>query len=326
VQSLDIKVLDHLCSWLRQGKTVWLCTIVRTWGSAPRRKGSLLASCAGGVVGSLSGGCVEDDLIERLHSGAFDDTIPHYIVYGESETDAARFNLPCGGTLGVLVEPVVAEHLEHFQAILESLQTRSCITRHCSWPDGNYALDSGSSRVDLSLQLDDHAPVSLVHTYGPQTHLFIIGCNEVSTHLAEFALAVGYRVTVCDPRQTHDENWTVPGVLLVREMPDDAILQLANDADSAIVAVTHDPRMDDMGLMVAFETKAFYIGAMGSCASSQKRRERLKQLNVSETEMHRLHAPIGVDIGSKIPAEIAISILAEIIAARSGKDTAKWHV
>jgi xanthine dehydrogenase accessory factor len=108
-------------------------------------------------------------------------------------------------------------------------------------------------------------------------------------------------------------------------MPDDAILKHANDIDSAIVAVTHDPRMDDMGLMVAFDTKAFYIGAMGSRASSQKRRERLQQLDVSATELHRLHAPIGVDIGSKIPAEIAISILAEIVAARSGKDTSQWH-
>lgn len=325
MQSLDVKVLDHLCSWLQQGKTVWLCTIVRTWGSAPRPKGSLLASCEGKFVGSLSGGCVEDDLIERLDSGAFDDAIPHYIVYGESETDAARFNLPCGGTLGVLVEPVVAEQLEHFQAILESLHERSCITRHCSWPDGSYSLDAGDARLELSLQLDELAPVSLVHTYGPQTHLFIIGCNEVSTHLAEFALAVGYRVTVCDPRQNQDENWAVSGAQLVSEMPDDAILKRANDADSAIVAVTHDPRMDDMGLMVAFETRAFYIGAMGSSVSSQKRRERLRQLDVSETELHRLHAPIGVDIGSKIPAEIAISILAEIVAVRSGKDTSKWH-
>ena len=326
MQSLDVKVLDQLCNWVQQGKTVWLCTIVRTWGSAPRRKGSLLASCQGEFVGSLSGGCVEDDLIERLHSGVFDDTIPHYIVYGESEADAARFNLPCGGTLGVLVEPVVADHLEHFQAILEALQARSCITRHCSWPDGSYALDTGSSRFDITLQLDDFAPVSFVHTYGPQVHLFIIGCNEVSMHLAEFSLAVGYRVTVCDPRQNHDESWAVAGVQLVREMPDDAILTLANDADSAIVALTHDPRMDDMGLMVAFETRAFYIGAMGSRASSQKRRERLQQLDVSESELHRLHAPIGVDIGSKIPAEIAISILAEIVAARSGKDTSAWHL
>jgi xanthine dehydrogenase accessory factor len=268
---------------------------------------------------------VEDDLIERLHSGEFDETIPHYIVYGESETDAERFNLPCGGTLGVLVEPVSTGHLQHFQAILEALHARSCITRHCLWPDGNYSLDTGSSRFDISLQLSNSAPVSFVHTYGPQTHLFIIGCNEVSAHLAEFALAVGYRVTVCDPRQNHRENWAVPGAALVHEMPDDAILKHANDIDSAIVAVTHDPRMDDMGLMVAFDTKAFYIGAMGSRASSQKRRERLQQLDVSATELHRLHAPIGVDIGSKIPAEIAISILAEIVAARSGKDTSQWH-
>jgi len=328
MESLDIKVLAQLCEWLQQpqqNKSVWLCTVVKTWGSAPRRPGSVLASCNTDFVGSLSGGCVEDDLIQRLASGEFDESTPHYLVYGQSEAEAQRFNLPCGGTLGLLLEPLQPGQGAHFQAILNSLRSRQFITRHCRWPDGQRNLSAQGKRFDIALTLQDSKPTSLVQTYGPETHLFIIGSNEVSRHLAEFALALGYRVTVCDPRQDQLEKCVALGVDKTDQMPDDAILSQAGDANSAIVAVTHDPRIDDMGLMVAFSTEAFYIGAMGSRVSSKNRRDRLAQLGVPQQQLQKLHATIGIDRGSKTPAEIAVSILAEVVAARSGKETTLWH-
>lgn len=317
MQSLDTKVLAQLCQWLEAGQSVWLCTVIHTWGSAPRRPGSLLASCDGEFVGSLSGGCVEDDLIARLAAGEFSQNSPHYLIYGANETDAERFKLPCGGTLGILIEPLQSQQLTQFKRIVAALQQRKTVTRRCTWPQGPDELIEGSKRMPLKLELQEQQPQQLVHSYGPAAHLFIIGINEVSNHLAQFALAADYRVTVCDPRPELTQKWQVPDAQLVTAMPDDAILTHAADENSAIVAVTHDPRIDDMGLMVAFSTEAFYIGAMGSIASSTKRRERLRQLDVSAKQLQRLHAPVGLEIGSKTPAEIAVSILAELIAARS---------
>ena len=231
MQSLDVTVLEYLCNGLQQSKLMWLCTVVRTWGSAPRRIGSLLASCEGQFVGSLSGGCVEDDLIERLQSGEFCASEPHHICYGASKTDLERFNLPCGGTLELLIEPLVATHLKHFQAILAALHARKRITRSCQWPQGYYALgDRAVAGSGVSLKLHDGVPAFFTHRYGPEAHLFVIGCNAVSAHLAEFALAAGYRVTVCDPRPKHYADWAVADVqLLHTAMPDDAILRHAND-------------------------------------------------------------------------------------------------
>jgi len=161
----------------------------------------------------------------------------------------------------------------------------------------------------------------LSQVYGPQTHLFIIGITEISRALAQFALAAAYRVTVCDPRAELADSWDIEHCLLLTAMPDDALSGqgegITVDADTAIVAVTHDPRIDDMGLLEAFNTSAFYIGAMGSRRSSASRRQRLLDLDISEQQLLRLHAPIGLSIGSKTPVEIAIAIMAELISERA---------
>lgn len=318
MQSLDIKVLRQTCGWLADGedRSVWLCTVIHTWGSAPRIPGSLLAHSNGQTVGSLSGGCVEDELLESLHAGEFDNTNAHYLVYGGDDVENARLQLPCGGKLGILLEPLKQKELEVFQQIVSALERGENIRRDCEWPQAEHKLTTNAGLPDISLSLRQNQPQHLTQTYGPVTHLLVIGINEVSRHLARFALAVGYRVTVCDPREEQHAAWEIDNVALLTSMPDDAILSHAADANSAIVAVTHDPRIDDMGLMVAFNTEAFFIGAMGSRATSQQRRERLSTLGVSQDQLRRLHAPIGLDIGSKTPAEIAVSILAQLIACR----------
>ena len=326
MQNLDLSVIKQLLSWLQQGETAWLCTVIRTWGSAPRLPGSLLVcNSKGQTVGSLSGGCVEDDLIERLCNGQLAADGVDYTIYGETEQDIERFKLPCGGTLGVLIEPLGPQQIANYQAIESALLQRKTICRQQQWHAEQGTIEKTEilptdKAPGVALEFNDQGnPKRLTQVYGPTTHVFIIGVSEVSRALAQFALAADFRVTVCDPRPEFISQWTIDNTQLVKAMPDDAIRQYANDAATAIVALTHDPRIDDMGLMDAFGTDAFYIGAMGSKKTSAKRRERLQELGVSEQHLQRLHAPIGLDIRSKTPAEIAIAIIAELIAVRAAK-------
>ena len=157
----------------------------------------------------------------------------------------------------------------------------------------------------------------LEQSYGPRRQLFIIGAGMVSKYLAELAQQLDYEVTVCDPREDLLRDFCIPGVRLVNDMPDDAVRDRANDPASAIVALTHDPRIDDMGLMEALKTEAFYVGAMGSRRTSAARRKRLLALDLTDTDIERLRAPIGLPIGSKTPPEIAVAVMAEIIAVQA---------
>lgn len=317
MENADYQVLSQLSQWISAGETCWLCTVVKTWGSSPRPVGSLLCCNSTGLLaGSLSGGCVEDDLLDKLRQGSLATDKPVLLVYGATDEDQVRFNLPCGGQLHIVIEPFNnQQHLADIQHIVQRLETRECTGR---------TLDIGSGVMTIEdqprfkqLQLDSNAN-TLVHTYGPRYQLFLIGAGQVSMYVASFARQLDYQVLVCDPRQEIIDQWQVEGVQLICEMPDDAVRQYADDPFSAIIALTHDPRIDDMGLMEALKTQAFFVGAMGSTRTSAKRRERLLQLNLSSSEIDRLHAPVGLDIGSKTPAEIAISIIAQLTALRSG--------
>jgi xanthine dehydrogenase accessory factor len=277
----------------------------------------------GDMVGSLSGGCIEEHLIQSLKQGAIANDNDCYQIYGETQSDIERFKLPCGGSLGVLIEPLTATRAttKIFHQIEQALQRRQSIQRYRDWPSDSQHVNIIHQPPSITLT-QDHSdqPRSLDQIYGPSIHLMIIGVCEVSRYLAEFALATGYRVSVCDPRPEMKEQWTTDNVTLYTAMPDDIIRQYANDNHCAIVAVSHDPRIDDMGLMDAFYTNAFYIGAMGSKKTSANRRQRLESLGVSKQQLKQLHAPVGLDIHSKTPAEIAISIIAEIIHLRNSAD------
>ena len=318
MQAVDQQVLEQVCQWLEADESCWLATVVETWGSSPRPVGSLLTcNRAGQVRGSLSGGCVEDDLLEKLTSGELARERAQFFQYGITPEETERLGLPCGGHLNIVVEPLPANDAfrGHFGHLRERVVSRRSVRRTVNLRNGATAIKV----VDAHAPLDyDNEAEVLTHTYGPQRQLFIIGSGMVSSYVAEMAQALDYQVTVCDPRAHLLDEFSVPGVTKINDMPDDAIEKHAHDPLTAIVALTHDPRIDDMGMMVALKTDAFYIGAMGSTRTSASRRARLKALELTDQEIARLHAPIGLPIGSKTPPEIAVAILAEITAVRYG--------
>ncbi|GAB1266658.1 XdhC family protein [Aurantivibrio infirmus] len=318
--NLDSEVFSTLIGWLEEGKAAWLCTVTSTWGSAPRDVGSLMACNAeGGQCGSLSGGCIEEDLLEKISRGEIASDKSVHMLYGESKEEAERLKLPCGGTLGVLIEPQSAteENLSWLKKILQHLEARECVVRNIDFQKNKRELIPGSHGERFIFERDENTPLNLHQILGPQFHLFLVGVSEVTRALARFALLMDYRVSVCDPRPEQIKAWNIENVELIQSMPDDAVEKHANDNRTAILALTHDPRIDDMGLLEAFNSKAFYIGAMGSMATSKKRRDRLQLLDISKADLDRLHAPIGLSIGSKTPSEIAIAILAELTQVRA---------
>ncbi|MFZ4760817.1 MAG: XdhC family protein [Burkholderiaceae bacterium] len=311
MDSLDLQVLRQARDWLRAGRRTWLVTVAETWGSAPRPAGALLCLRDDGlVVGSVSGGCVEDDLIDRVRHGERVDR-PSTIVYGVTKDEAARFGLPCGGTLRLVQEPL--RDAGWIDALLERTGRHELVARVLDLRDGSVTLEPGS-RGDAFSLADD----TLRQVFGPRWRMLVIGAGQLSRVLAEMALALDFEVIVCDPREEYHLTWDVPNTTFTKEMPDDAVLRLELDAHAAVVAVTHDPKLDDMVLLEALKSPAFYVGALGSRANTAKRKERLKLFDLGDAEIDRLHGPIGLDIGSRTPAEIAVSILAEIVAVKNG--------
>ena len=318
MQAVDTQVLGQAATWLRSGAPCWLATVVATYGSSPRPVGSLFTCNAKGqFAGSLSGGCVEDDLLAKLTRGELARAAPQFFRYGETAEEAEQLGLPCGGHLDIVVEPLTPADAGHMARIATRIEQRACVERTLRLGSGERTIRDVAHHSALRY---DHAGGVLAQTYGPQYHLFVIGTNMVSAYVAEMALALGYDVSVCDPRAERLADFAVAGVRKIRDMPDDAVRAHAADAYSAIVALNHDPRIDDMGLMEALTTDAFYVGAMGSERTSAKRRERLRELELGPAQLARLRAPIGLPIGSKTPPEIAVAIVAEITAVRHAQD------
>ena len=313
----DLEVLETLIEWIQDKKKVWLATVTKTWGSSPRPIGSTFCCNEDGeTMGSLSGGCVEDDLIEKIIARQIADGQPAVIMYGKSKEESDRFGLPCGGQLEVVIEPQFNErNLTAFSHIREQLETRQCVLKKTDLNSGKVETEVKNKFSELELIKENQAVLN--HTLGPRFQLFLIGAGQVSQYLAQIAKMLDYHVLVCDPRENMIEQWKIEGVQLICGMPDDAIKNHVKDEMSAVVALTHDPRIDDMGLMQALKTSAFFVGAMGSKKTSEKRKERLLQLDLSEDEIAKLHAPVGLPIGSKTPSEIAISILAQLSSVRN---------
>lgn len=329
IENADQQVLSQLTRWIKAGKKSWLATVVKTWGSSPRPVGSLLCCNEDGhVAGSLSGGCIEEDLLEKITNGKLATTKPEVMLYGKTTEESERFGLPCGGQLHIVVEPQMDKsNLARFETITQRLAQRECVERKVDVATGEITVEERDrfKHLQFTGEFENSTTPNekfLVQTYGPRYQLFLIGAGQVSQYLAQMAQMLDYHVVVCDPRQEMIDQWTIEGTQLVNDMPDDAVRQHADDYFSAIIALTHDPRIDDMGLMEALTTDAFFIGAMGSIRTSAKRRERLIQLDLSEEQINKLHAPVGLPLGSKTPAEIAIAILAQLTALRSEKSHA----
>ena len=311
MDSLDLQVLVQARDWREQGHAVWLVTVIETWGSAPRPPGALLCLRDDGqVAGSVSGGCVEDDLIDRLRHGERVAT-PSLIAYGVTKEEAARFGLPCGGNLRLVQEPL--QSVAWIDDILARTARHELVARRMRLATGAVTVEP-ASRGDV-FAFDGQQLVAL---FGPRWRLLIIGAGQLSRAVAQMALALDFEVICCDPRDEYNLTWDVPGTTFSRAMPDDLVLELQLDPHSAVVAVTHDPKLDDLVLLEALKSPAFYIGALGSRGNTAVRRERLALFDLSPAEIDRLHGPIGLDIGSKTPAEIAVSIVAEIVAVKNG--------
>ena len=313
MNSLDIDVIRTALDWQSRGQRVVMGTVVRTWGSAPRPPGSLMVIRDDGqVAGSVSGGCIEDDLIGRVARGELALRKPETTSYGETAEESRRFGLPCGGTVELVLEPV-AEHTR-LPALLQATLARRSTERRLDLRTGAVTLHEG--RRDGLPELGDE---TLVTHFGPRHRLIVIGAGDLSRFLCQMALGLNFEVIVCDPREEQHAGWVLDGVTLSREMPDDLILRLKPDARTAVVALTHDPKLDDLALIDALQSEAFYVGAIGSRRHTGLRRERLREhFGLAEAELDALHGPAGLFIGSKTPAEIALSIMAEVVAVKNG--------
>jgi len=312
MDSVDLEVLKRSAEWLAEGRRVLLVTVVKTWGSSPRPPGAMLAvRDDGNVVGSVSGGCIEDDLVGRVRHYGMTSTRCEAVTYGVSADEARRFGLPCGGTIQLVLEPLTNQ--SGIGELLTAIEGGKLVTRRLDLASGETTLSPAQPPFDVEF---DGKVLATVH--GPRYRMLVIGASQLSKYLAEIAVGLDYQVTICDPRVEYTETWDVPGVTLVRTMPDDTVQAMHLDERCAVIALTHDPKLDDLALMEALKSPAFYVGALGSRANNSKRRERLLDFDLSADDIARLHGPIGLYIGSRTPPEIAISILAEVTAVKNG--------
>lgn len=312
MNSTDLSVLRSAVTWLKAGHFVAIATVVQTWGSAPRPIGSWLAIREDGqVAGSVSGGCVEDDLIRRVQTEILTRSTPEMVVYGVSQQEAARFGLPCGGTLRLLVEP--KPELAILEKLLAQISSHQITRRTVKLNTGQSTLGTGS-RHDQFVCNDQEMQT----TYGPRWRMVIIGAGQLSLYTADFALASDFEVIVIDPREEYAEGLNREDLIFIKGMPDDVLLEIGVDQHTAVVALTHDPKLDDMALMEALKSPAFYVGALGSRKNTQKRKERLLEFDLNQEQVDRLNGPVGLHIGALTPPEIAVSILAEVIAIKYG--------
>ena len=326
MENLDVMVLRTLQAWRLSGKRALMATVVRTWGSSPRPVGSIMALCEdGAVVGSVSGGCIEDDLIDQ-YTRAYAQgrraeqtpaqVIPHGppqgIKYGITADEAHRFGLPCGGTLELLLE--FDPDAQSLSDLLMALGRGELIQRRVRLSDGSVNLSACD--VPQALVFDE---TQLVNTFGPEYRMLLIGAGQLSEYLATMALFNGFAVTVCDPREEYRGAWSVAQAQVVSEMPDDVVQAFAPDHRTCVIALTHDPKLDDLALLEALDTEAFYVGAIGSRRNHATRHQRMQEhFDKTEADLQRLRGPIGIYIGSKTPAEIAVSIMAEVLAVKNG--------
>lgn len=318
MDSVDLQVLRSAREWVKAGRGAVMATVVRTWGSAPRPIGALTAIRDDGmVVGSVSGGCIEDDLIALVRSGELVKDKPVTTKYGITAEEAKRFGLPCGGTLELVVEPLMGK--SGLDELLARVERHELAMRTLDMESGRVTIDSAKWPDQLAFD-----GKTLVTVHGPRWRLLIIGAGQLSKYLAQMAQALDYQVAVCDPREEYANTWDVAGAELKRGMPDDVVTEMNLDGHSAVVTLTHDPKLDDMALLEALKSPAFYVGAIGSRKNNDARRKRLAEFDLSQQEIGRLHGPVGLKIGSKTPPEIAIAILAEMTALRNGVTVAEF--
>jgi len=312
MNSTDQTILSCLLASLNQGEKPWLVTVVATIGSSPRPVGSLVAFRGdGSQVGSVSGGCVEEDLIARLLAGEFSGPQVYLTEYGVSAEDNEKWGLPCGGRLELAIQQLDDKDLQWITEANAAVSARRPIIR-------TVALASGETQISpveqfTPLEKDEH---TLIHCFGPRHRLLLVGAGQLAAHLSTLALAMDYEVLLADSREWALDQWQGPDVEKILGLPDDVVREHAADEHCAVITLSHDPRVDDMALMEALDSACWYVGALGSVRTTEKRLQRLAQLGLSDDALARLHAPVGIAIGSKTAMEIAVSIMAELTQLR----------
>ena len=305
--------------WHRVGKGAALATVVETWGSAPRRVGAQLAvSGVGEIAGSVSGGCVEGAVVAEALD-AIEAGTSVMLEYGVSDGDAFAVGLACGGTIRVLVEPVndsggSAMPVEVLEALVSARAAREAVAYVTSIQGGAGRLEreghSERFRMDRSgLEADGR---SFVVIHNPPLRMLVIGAVHIAQALVPMARIAGYDPVLIDPRESFASEVRFPGETLIHDWPDEGVRGFGLDARTALVLLTHDPKLDDPALEAALRSEVFYIGALGSKRTHAARVERLAALGFSDAEIARVHGPVGLDIGAAGPSEIAVSILAQV--------------
>ncbi|MFC0266451.1 XdhC family protein [Kushneria aurantia] len=324
MRHLDLQVVQQARQWAASESVMWLCTVLGTWGSSPRAPGSMLVALSDGrYIGSLSGGCVEEAFIESLRDGAFER--PATIIrYGESQEQSQRLQLPCGGILEVLIErlEVNDELCVHLEVLEATLLGQKRLIRRVDPHSGRYRVILDEAPGGPAVSRDDEQRLNI--RIGPALRLILAGISPVAGFCARFARSLGYEVIVCDPRDDERHAFIAAGhgegIEVQAALPALFIASGACHESTAVVALTHDPRIDDPAMIEAVRTPAFYIGVMGSQRTSARRAERLKRSGgLNDAQIARLHMPIGMDLGSKTPAEIALAVVADVMRVHNGR-------
>jgi xanthine dehydrogenase accessory factor len=305
---------DQIARWRARGDRVALATVVATRRSAPRPVGSkLVVSERGELLGSVSGGCVESDVAVQA-AEVIADAAPRLLTYGIDDDQAWSIGLPCGGEIDVFVERFEGELPDPGEpaVVVTVLEGERAGERRIVGPE---AVGPGASRV---LELDGERVFAEV--LGPPPRLVVVGATDTAEELCHAARALGWRTAVADPRPALVTRERLPSPdELVTAWPDEALERLAPDADTAVVVLTHEERLDVPALTTALRCDAFYVGAIGSRRTQERRRERLLEAGLGEEELERIAGPAGLDLGAHSPAETAVSILAEVLAVRAGR-------
>ena len=317
MNNTDSEVITYCHRWLNNNHTIYLLTIMETWGSSPRPAGSIAAVRDDGkLLGSVSSGCIEELLVEQLTQTQTISKFPAIVVFGDRPEDALRFQLPCGGVLKIIIEKICDRG--HFEFILNKSKSKS------NSKDGVIReLDINSGDVQWYRPETSHQSLykleagKLRRFFGPVWQLVIFGNSPVSRSLTKFAMETGFKVIICDPRPEYGDSLDMQCSEFSVSMPDEVVLKYAEDPYTAFITLSHDAKIDDMALMEALKSKSFYVGALGSKKTNSSRRERLSLLDLTDKDIARLHGPVGLPIQSKTPEDIAISILAEVIKEKN---------
>ena len=317
----DNDIPEIALGWHRAGRGAVLATVVETWGSAPRQPGSQLAIAGDGTfMGSVSGGCVEGAVVHEA-AEALADGQARLLTFGVSDDQAFAVGLACGGTIRVLVEPVGQALPE---AMLADLVAARAMRRAVGYLVNTVSWDrrlSGgtddplASAVQARMRADKSGMEDgdwFIAIHNPPLRMIVVGAVHIAQALLPMARACGYDPTLIDPRGAFGAEARFPGQVITDDWPDEAMAALHPDARTAVVTLTHDPKLDDPALLAALSSPAFYIGCLGSSRTHAKRLDRLRSAGVTNTQIARLRAPVGLDIGAKSPAEIAVSIMAQI--------------